>query len=181
MTDGPVPARPVATTGRLRLREFVPGDAAFVATLFNDTAFLRFIGDRGVRSRADGARWIAKAAFAHYREHGFGLYVVERTETGAALGVAGLIRRDGLQHPDLGFAFLPEHRRRGYATEAARAVLRRAREHHGLDRILAITQTDNTASIATLKTLGFAENGATTLPGEKEPVACYLWCAESAE
>ncbi len=170
----------MATTERLRLREFTLADAAFVATLFNDSAFLRFIGDRGVRNPAGGERWIAKTALPHYREHGFGLYAAERADTGTVAGMAGLIRRDGLQHPDLGFAFLPEHRRRGYATEAARAVLKLAHERHGLNRVLAITQAGNTASIATLATLGFTANGETTLPGESEPVARYLWRSESA-
>lgn len=71
------------------------------------------------------------------------------------MGICGILRRDSLEHPDVGFAFLQRFRARGYAFESASAVMVHARGTLGLGRILAITSQDNTASIGLLDKLGF--------------------------
>ena len=143
-------------TERLKLRPFSVDDAPFVFTLYNDPDFLRYIGDRGVHSLEDARAYIKAGPLASYERNGFGLYVVERKAGGGAIGVCGLLKRDMLEAPDLGFAFLAAHRSRGYAPEAGAAVLAFARRALGLTRILAITSPDNAASMAVLRKLGFA-------------------------
>ena len=137
------------------MRELSAGDAPFILRLLNDPAFVRFIGDRGVRNRSDAQRYIAEGPGASYRRFGFGPYAVILKGTGQAIGICGLLKRDFLADVDLGFAFLPRFRSKGYAFESAAAVLEDARKSRGLHRILAIVSPDNAASIALLRRLGF--------------------------
>jgi [ribosomal protein S5]-alanine N-acetyltransferase len=149
------PAVEVARTARLRLRELAHTDAAFIRELVNDPAWLRFIGDRNVHSDDDARGYIDKIRDGHYARYGFGLWAVEAFESGEPVGMCGLIRRDSLEHPDLGFAFLERHRGRGYAREAAAVVVGLARERFGFTKLLAITNSDNTASQKVLERVGF--------------------------
>ncbi len=144
----------VLDTARLRLRCLENGDAAFIVELLTDPDFLRNVGDRGVHNEEDARRYIASGPVASYARYRFGLYLVELREPAVAIGMCGLLRRD--THPDveIGFALLPRFRGRGYALEAARATLRLGVETLGLQRVVAITAPDNTASIDILEALG---------------------------
>ena len=142
-------------TSRLALRRLTEADAPFMLRLLNEPSWLRFIGDRGVRTLDEAAAYLAKGPIDMYQRLGFGLLLVERTLDGAALGICGLIKRDTLPDVDLGFAFLPEHWGRGYAVEAAAAVLAAAARDAGLRRVVAITSLDNERSIRLLEKLGF--------------------------
>ena len=144
----------VLETDRLRLRQFRPDDAAFVLELLNEPSWLRFIGDRGVRTLDDARAYIENGPRAMFARHGFSLLLVERKADGAALGMCGLIQRDSLDAPDIGYAFLPRFWGQGYAREAAAAVLAYAHDTLGLPRILAITDPDNATSIKLLESLG---------------------------
>lgn len=144
----------VLETMRLRLRQFELGDAAFVLELLNEPSWLRFIGDRGVRTLDDARAYIENGPRAMFARHGFSLLVVERKDDGAALGMCGLIQRASLDAPDIGYAFLPRAWGHGYAREAAAAVLAYGRATLGLSRILAITDPDNLASIKLLEQIG---------------------------
>jgi RimJ/RimL family protein N-acetyltransferase len=164
----------ILETPRLRLGHLVAEDASFVLALVLDPDWLRYIGDRGIRD-LDGARaFVEDGPRASYREHGFGLYRVERREDGVAIGLCGLLRRAGLDDPDLGFALLPAYRGRGYAREAAAATLDHARRDLGLSRVAAITRPDNASSITLLETLGFRHDGQVVLPGEDVRLRRYL-------
>lgn len=142
-------------TGRLELRRFTDQDAGFILRLVNEPSFRRYIGDRGVRNLEDARRYIAEGPVAGYERHGYGLMCVVRKSDGALLGMCGVLRRDALPEPDVGFSFLPEHWSQGYAFESASAVMRHARESLGLGRILAITTVDNEPSMRLLAKLGF--------------------------
>lgn len=146
----------VLSTGRLDLRRLsADGDAGFILRLLNEPSYLRYIGDKGVRTLEDARRYIETGPVESYARHGFGLYLVQLKEGRQPIGVCGLIRRDTLPHPDLGFAFLPQFWSRGYAYESAAAVIRHERAVHGVTRLLAVTSADNTASITLLGRLGF--------------------------
>ena len=147
--------REVARTARLKLRELTHADAAFIRELVNDPAWLRFIGDRNVHSDEDARGYIDKIRDGAYAKHGFGLWAVDSLESGETLGMCGLIRRDALEHPDLGFAFLERHRGKGYALESAAVVLSLARERFGFTKLFAITDPDNVASQKVLEKVGF--------------------------
>jgi len=158
-------------TERLLLRELDPAaelDQRFVVTLLNDPGFVEGIADFGVRTLADAAAYIERSCRHFYVTHGFGMYGVELRETGELVGLMGLLAREVLDAPDLGFAFLEAHCRRGYAGEAGRAALVDAHERCGLDRVLAVTSGDNVASQACLKSLGFRHEGGVRLT-EGEP------------
>ncbi|HSM07919.1 MAG TPA: GNAT family N-acetyltransferase [Gemmatimonadota bacterium] len=154
----------VIETRRLFLRRQNASDAPFILRLLNDADFLRFIGDRGVRTLEDAESYIRDGAVASYAANGFGLYLVESKDGGEEVGVCGLLSRDFLEDVDLGFAFLPEHRRRGYAREAAEATIVFACEELGLERLTAIVSPGNTASIRLLEGLGFRSRGPVEHP-----------------
>jgi len=146
--------REVLETDRLILRRLSTDDAAFILELVNDPDWLRFIGDRGVRTLDDARDYIRKGPVDSYARLGFGLFAVERKEGGPPIGICGLVKRDFLEDVDIGFALLPAFRGKGYAHEAARATMSYAREVVGLDRIVAITSPDNDASGRLLEKIG---------------------------
>jgi RimJ/RimL family protein N-acetyltransferase len=150
MTENP-PA--ILRTERLRLRVATPADAGFYLELLNDPAFIAHIGDRGVRTLEAAAKAIEDGPAAMQRTRGHSTYVVELKDGGAPIGVSGLIKRDLLGDVDLGYAFLPQHRKRGYAFEAAQAVVAHARLL-GITRLVAIVSPANTASSGLLLKLG---------------------------
>ena len=159
---------PLIETPRLILRRLGLDDAAFILELLNDPAFLRYIGDKGVRCDDDAREYIQKGPLASYDRYGFGLFLVA-LKTGEPIGICGLLKRDSLDDADVGFAFLPGFRSQGYALESAQAVLAHARDAWGLTRVLAITSPDNVASISLLHKLGFAFAGMKELrEGEPE-------------
>jgi RimJ/RimL family protein N-acetyltransferase len=157
----------VIETERLRLEEFTPADAEFVLRLLNEPSFLRYIGDRGVRTVEDARKYIADGPVAGYERHGHGLLRVVRRSDGETVGMCGVLKRDALPDPDIGFSFLPEHWSQGYALEAAGAVMRHARATLGLGRIVAITTRDNDASIRLLGKLGFRFDRLVTIGSEE--------------
>lgn len=163
----------VAETERLILRHIAPTDAAFVHALQTDPDFLDQIGDRGGATVEDAHRVIAERFQASYRDHGFGMYAVEGKAEGIPLGMAGLVRRDGLEHVDIGYAFLPAGRGRGYAREAARAVMALAADK-GVGPVVAIVTPGNTGSIAVLESLGLVADRPVRMPGADADVMLYV-------
>jgi [ribosomal protein S5]-alanine N-acetyltransferase len=164
---------PVLETDRLRLREFEIADDAFLLRLLNEPSWLRFIGDRGVRSLEDAGRFIETRLRPSYAQNGFGLWCVVPKDSGEPAGMCGLLRRDTLPDVDVGFAFLPEAWGKGYASEAASAVLAHARDVLGMRRVLAITFPDNQASIRVLERIGMRREGTIRLPGEDRDTALF--------
>lgn len=144
----------VLQTERLNLRQLNAGDAAFILELLNDESFLRNIGDRGVRTLEDAVQYILKGPVESYERNGFGFWLVELKREGTPAGICGLVKRDALPDVDIGYAFLPRFRARGYASEAADAVLSYARGALGLRRVLAIVNPDNSGSIKVLEKIG---------------------------
>jgi RimJ/RimL family protein N-acetyltransferase len=144
----------VLQTGRIALRRLTTDDASFIRELVNEPSWIRYIGERNVRTDDDARAYLVRGPIAMYERHGFGLWMCESKASGEPLGICGLIKRDTLEDVDLGFAFLPRFWGQGYAREAAAAVLDYGREVLELDRIVAITSPDNTASIRLLEKLG---------------------------
>src|SRR5215217_7318070 len=140
----------VLETERLRLRWLVAEDAPFILELVNDPDWLRFIGDRGVRTLEDARGYILNGPVAMYRRAGFGLYLVELKQSAMPIGMCGLIQRAGLADIDIGFAFLPTFGGQGYAYEAASAIMTYAQDTLGLNRVVAIAAPDNQRSIRLL-------------------------------
>lgn len=145
----------VIETERLHLRLLTEQDASFVYHLYNSPGFLNFIGDKGLRCELDAANYLHDKLIPSYINQGFGLYCVERKRDACLLGVCGLVQRDFLDGVDLGYGFLPQFYGEGYAHESSLAVVKYARQRLKLANLLAITQSNNVASIKLLKKLGF--------------------------
>jgi RimJ/RimL family protein N-acetyltransferase len=144
----------VLETDRLVLRRLTAEDAAFILGLLNEPSWLRFIGDRGVRTVDDARNYILQGPVHSYERLGFGMYMTELKGSKTPIGICGLVRREALDAADIGYALLPQFWGKGYAYEAASAVMAYAREVLGLGRILAVTAPDNQASIRLLEKLG---------------------------
>jgi len=163
----------IATTPRLVVRRLTTDDAPFMLAMLNDPDFIRHVADRGVRTVDEAVAYLERGALASYATHGHGLYaVVERGAT-EPIGMCGLLRRDSLDGADLGYAFLAPARGRGYAREAAAAVMAHARDDLGLDRVLAIVDPANGRSIRVLEDLGFSLERLVRLPDFDADVALY--------
>lgn len=146
----------ILETERLVLREVESCDADFILDLLNQPSFKKYIGDRGVRTVEQAREYIATRYTNSYQENGFGLYLVELKTVGTPIGVCGFVKRRELDDPDIGFALLPQFEKKGYAFEAADAVMRYGRETLGLLRVLAITSLDNESSGRLLEKVGLS-------------------------
>jgi ribosomal-protein-alanine N-acetyltransferase len=154
-------------TARLELHPFTEADAEFVLRLLNEPSFLRYIGDRGVHDLDSAWRYIADGPVAGYARHGYGLLRVVRRTDGESVGMCGVLKRDALPDPDIGFSFFPEYWSQGYALESARAVMEHARGSLDVGRILAITTQDNEPSMRLLGKLGFHFDRLVTMGAEE--------------
>ena len=142
-------------TARLKIRWLELDDAKFVYRLVNDPMWIRYIGDKDVSTLEDAKTYIETGPLDMYRNLGFGLNYVSLKEDGAPIGICGLLKRETLEDVEIGFAFLPEFRRQGYALEAATAVLEYGCSALQISRIAAILTPDNQASRKLLGKLGF--------------------------
>jgi RimJ/RimL family protein N-acetyltransferase len=158
----------IVETERLALRRFEPRDAPFVLRLLNEPSWIEHIGNKGVHTVDDAAKYLADGPIAMYERVGFGLYLVELKENREPIGMCGLIKRDALPDVDVGFAFLPEHWGRGFAYESTMAVVDYGHRTLGLSRIVAIVSKTNPRSARLLERLGFASEGTTSVSPDEE-------------
>lgn len=163
----------VLETERLVLRRLSSANSEFILELLNQPSFLRYIGDKAVRNTVDAINYIQTGPVASYEQFGFGLYLVELKDTAEPIGMCGLLKRDSLLDVDVGFAFLPAYWSRGYAFEAAAAVMNYGREVLGLRRIVAITSLDNEASMRLLEKLGLKSEGLIKLAEDQPEVRLF--------
>jgi RimJ/RimL family protein N-acetyltransferase len=163
----------VLETDRLSLRLFEAADAPFMLRLLNEPSFIRNIGDRGVRTEEAALRYTLDGPVASYERHGYGLYLVELKSTGEPAGICGLVKRDYLEDPDIGFAFLPAYWHQGYAFESAEAVKAHAFGVLRVPRLLAITSPGNSSSIRLLEKLGLGFVRMISPPGRDEELRLF--------
>ncbi len=170
----------------LILREIVESDDEFMIDLLNQPSFIKYIGDRSVRNLEQSREFIETRYRKSYANNGFGLYAVElKAEVGTiadaqivaneihnpkseiqnpVIGICGFVKRDTLPDADIGFAFLPQFCGKGFALEAAEAVMQYGREELNLKRVLAITTQNNENSGKLLEKLGFKFDGLIIQP-----------------
>jgi ribosomal-protein-alanine N-acetyltransferase len=170
---GAAPDDLIAQTPRLLLRRLRLDDATFVLDLVNEPSWLEGIGDRGVRTLEDARGYIERAGIAPHERHGFSLSCVVARESGCAVGLSGLVQREGLPAPDLGFALLERFTGRGLAREAAGASLDHAHSVLALPRVLAVTSGSNARSLKLLHALAFRDAG-TFVPSPGAPALLLL-------
>lgn len=166
----------VLKTDRLILRRYTLDDAEFIVRLVNDPSWLRFIGDKNVHNLDDARRYLRAGPLDMYERYGFGMYLIEECDSGTPAGMCGLIKRDTLPDVDIGYAFLPQFRGKGYALEAASAVLEHGHRVFGLKRILAIASLDNASSIRVLAKAGMKfEREMELRPGDPVKLFAREW------
>jgi [ribosomal protein S5]-alanine N-acetyltransferase len=144
----------ILETERLLLRQLTTDDAEFMFELLNDPSFIRNIGDRHIQTLDDACSYIVNGPVKSYEKNGFGLCLIVLKETGESIGICGLIRREGLDDVDIGYALLPRFWSKGYAVEAARATKMYAKDEIGLKRIVGIVDPANEGSIRVLEKIG---------------------------
>tara|TARA_B100000700_G_scaffold268067_1_gene308475 strand:- start:2426 stop:2974 length:549 start_codon:yes stop_codon:yes gene_type:complete len=157
-------------TERLVVRPLKRSDAEFILTLLNEPEFIKQIADKQVRNRGDALNYIETGPQTQYRRHGLGLMLVERAQDNKPIGLLGLLQRDFLDCPDIGYALSAAYTGQGYAIEAARSLMQRVAQHTELERLAAICNPTNRASLSLLDKLGFVEQGIIELPDDGQPV-----------
>ncbi len=148
-------------------------DADLMLAIWNDPAFVRFVGDRGVRTLDEAKAAMVEGALRLYEQFGYGPYCVVQKSDRERIGICGLFRRDVLEDPDIGFALLPPFCGSGLASEAAQAVVAHARDDLGIETLTAIVSPENGASIALIEKLGLSFERGITMPGESEEISLY--------
>lgn len=142
-------------TPRLRLRRFNGGDTDFIIELLNSPGWLKYIGDRQVKTAEQARQYLDAGPSRNYRVKGFGLSMVETLESEQPIGMCGVLWRDQLDVPDIGFAFLPAFMGQGYAFEIASATVQFAHDKLHIPRLAAITLPENNRSIHLLQKMNF--------------------------
>jgi len=163
----------ILETGRLRLRKLTVDDAEFILRLLNEASFIQSIGDKGVRTLEDARSYILTGPIASYDKFGFGLWLVENRTDGVPMGMCGLLKRDTLEDVDIGYALVPEFWSKGFAMEAAAAVLSYGKSDFGMKRIVAIVSPQNDSSIRLLEKLGFAFERMVKLAPEADEIKLF--------
>ncbi len=164
---------PVLKTERLELRWLTLDDTPMMFAVWNDPAFVRYVGDRGIRSLEQARAAVEAGPLSLYTEYGYGPFLVRRRADGVDMGICGLFRRDGLEEPDIGFAILPDFCGMGYGFEASATVLEHARDALGLSCVTAIVSPHNEASIGLLEKLGMRYIRPIRMPGDDHDVRLY--------
>ena len=163
----------ILRTERLIIRKLTFDDSLFIVQLLNSPGWLKYIGDRGVKTEEDAKLYLQNGPLLSYEKYGFGLYLVMLLETGDPIGMCGILKRENLEHPDLGFAFLPEFTGKGYAYEAANAVIQFAGQRLEIKTLLAITLPENLNSIKLLEKVGMKFDGEVKSPDGKDSLNLY--------
>ncbi|NOQ72162.1 MAG: GNAT family N-acetyltransferase [Crocinitomix sp.] len=160
-------------SNRIYLREALETDTTFFVELMNTQGWIEHIGDRNIKTDADALGYIQKSLIHSYTTNGFGLYIICLNETDKLIGMCGLVKRDTLDSPDLGFAILPDYEGLGYVFEASQLTLDFAKETLQLPEILAITSPTNIRSQNLLERLGFSVVSNNDYESEGEPLKKY--------
>lgn len=164
----------VLETDRLRIREFTLQDTAFIIELLNSPGWLKYIGDRQVHTLEQATAYLQNGPVKSYAENGFGLWMVELKKDGTPIAMCGIIRRDFLQHPDIGFALLPAFMGQGYAFEMASAVQSYATNSLKLEKLCAIVLAENEHSIKLLNKLHFRPHATIIYPGTDDELLLFM-------
>jgi RimJ/RimL family protein N-acetyltransferase len=160
-------------TDRLRLRQVNQCDSAFIYELLNMPKWIKYIGDRNIKTLDDASVYIKEKFTQNYERTGFGFYIMEEKNSQNPIGICGFVKRDYLDDVDFGFALLSRYEGKGFTCEASHATLEYGYEVLKFKSLLAITSKDNAASQGLLKKLGFIPKGMVTEPDTKEELNLF--------
>lgn len=142
-------------TRRLSIRPITLNDADFILRLVNSEGWLKFIGDRKVFDRKDAEQYIQNILDDDQSFYN----VFETRDSNRAIGILTLLKRQDERFPDIGFAILSEHEKKGYSYEAASAYLDELQQSGKYQSLIAFTLPTNKNSIRLLKKLGMKYAG----------------------
>ena len=160
-------------TERLRLRPVTVDDTELMLAIWNDPAFIRNVSDRGIRTVEQARDAIESGAQKLFEDYGYGPYCMSLKSDGSMIGICGLFKRDNLEDPDIGFGVLPDYCGKGYAGEAAAAVVNFARNELDITILTAIVSPTNAPSIGLIKKLGLTFDQMITMPGDDDAICLY--------
>ena len=163
----------ILETERLILHPVKMEDAAFILELYNSPNFIKFIGDRNLRTKEDAEKYILNRFRPQLERLGFGNYVVIHKELNKKIGAVGIFEREGLDVLDIGFSFFPEFEGKGYAYESASNLKEIAKNDFGVSKLSAITSKENYSSQKLIEKLGLKFQKLVTLPDETEELMYY--------
>ncbi len=163
----------ILETERLRLREFTLNDSLFIIELLNSPGWLQFIGDRNVKTEEQAITYLENGPLKSYTVNGYGLWLVETKEDEKPIGMCGIINREYLNNPDIGFAFLPGYHGQGYAFEVVSATMVYAKQHLKISKMEAITIAENERSIRLLEKIGLRFSKTFCFPDSKDALLLY--------
>lgn len=153
----------------LTLTPLALSDTSLVIELFNDPDSLRYIGDKHIKNEDDARNYLEAGPLTMYQQHGVGLLKIMRKSDGAVMGMCGLLKRDYLEHFDIGYALLPEFRGQGVTLAACQCLINWALLKGTIRVLQAIVSSDNYASIRILHKLGFVDDGLLDESGLDKP------------
>jgi RimJ/RimL family protein N-acetyltransferase len=160
-------------TERLILIPTTEEDAEFIFELFNTPKWIKYVGDRNIKTVEDARDYIKTKMLSQLKRLGYSNYSLIRKSDDCKIGLCGLFDRDGVEGIEIGFAILPEYEKKGYAFESANKLKNVAFNEFGLAEINAITVKDNISSQKLLERLGLKLNGTTKLPDHDEELLLY--------
>lgn len=142
-------------TARLIGRHLEPDDLEPMAAVYGDADAdaMRWVGDGQPLDRAGCLRWLEITA-DNYRRRGYGMCALVEKTTATTVGFCGLVHPDNQPEAEIKYALARDYWGRGYATEAACALLAYGASAHGLYRVFATTAPENTASHRVLEKAG---------------------------
>ncbi|MGW9686834.1 GNAT family N-acetyltransferase [Flagellimonas sp. 2504JD1-5] len=149
----------IVETERLIIAEAEIEDSKFFKNLLNSPNWLEFIGDRGVKTEKHAENYIKSSLISSYNNNGYGLYKMCLKASLQPIGICGFVKRDYLDHPDIGFAILPAFEGKGYTYEACITLLKYGQQKLNLDSILGITAPENIKSQKLLTKIGLKNSG----------------------
>lgn len=160
-------------TERLLIKPTSEGDAEFIYQLINTPKFIKYIGDRDIKSIESANDYIKTKMLPQLKRLGYSNYTIFRKSDHIKIGTCGLYDREGIAGIDLGFAFLPGYEGKGYAFESANRLKQAAFEEFEIKEIKAITSKENISSQRLLDKLGLEMTGTIILPNEDEELLLY--------
>ncbi|KAK3388053.1 including n-acetylases of ribosomal protein [Podospora didyma] len=196
-------------TPRLFISYLLPEDdkhCDFLVELYTSPEFVATCGQTTITSREAARKLLAGRFRDEHARNGYGTFLVSlksTTETPPSLatstpvGTVQLMRGEEPNRypaPDLGYAILPSHMRRGYTKEAAQALMDFTEKNWGVDEVLGLCDPKNEASAAVFRSLGFQDRGVHELrvfggevgsvwtkPGVAEDLVAYLSASEKEQ
>jgi len=160
-------------TERLIIKPVNHDDVSFILELLNTKKWLQYIGDRKVKTLEDAQKYIADKMTPQLKRLGYGNYTIIRKLDNEKMGTCGLFDREGLEGIDIGFAFLPQYEKMGYAFESANKIKDEGINRFGIKKLVAITTKENIESQKLIKKLGLQFVKIVNIPNDEEDLLLY--------